>query len=165
MVLKSPLTDFPSARGTYILWLMLPHAATLTIGRLGTFVLAPGVYAYAGSAFGMGGLAGRLRHHLRPVQRSHWHIDYLRQAARLEMIWCQAADTRREHDWARALLALPDAALPIPRFGASDCHCPAHLVGLPEAPALAAFQARLDSLFPDDALLGQWGGFASPSKD
>lgn len=158
MVSNFPSADFPARRGTYLLLLSLPAGHTLTIGRLGRFALAAGVYVYAGSAFGSGGLAGRLRHHLSPAERPHWHIDYLRQAARLAAIWYQAADTRREHDWARALAALPDVTMPIPRFGASDCACPAHLFALPAAPSLAAFQARLNASFPDDPPLCAWAG-------
>ncbi|WP_462322980.1 DUF123 domain-containing protein, partial [Halochromatium sp.] len=42
---------------------------------------------------------------------------------------------RLEHRWAQALGALPGARWPLPRFGASDCRCPAHLVALPEPPS------------------------------
>lgn len=129
-----------AGKGTYILVLHLPEAVSLRVGRLGTFALAAGWYAYVGSAFGSGGLRGRLRHHLTPAPRPHWHIDYLRHAAQLVEIWYTASDTPYEHAWAAALRALPGASVPIARFGASDCRCAAHLFSFPTRPTLAAFQ-------------------------
>lgn len=127
--------------GTYILWLHLPAPARLTIGRLGTFAFAAGWYAYTGSAFGGGGLHGRLKHHLAPVTRPHWHIDALRQAAQVREVWSLADAVNHEHAWAAALLSLPGSSLPVARFGASDCRCPAHLVYFATPPAFAAFCA------------------------
>jgi Uri superfamily endonuclease len=128
-----------SDTGTYILILHLAASTTLTIGRLGTFTFAEGWYGYVGSAFGSGGLRGRLWHHLTPASRPHWHIDYLRQAARLIEIWYSSAPC--EHSWAATLRALPSASVPAARFGASDCRCEAHLFHFGARPALTAFQA------------------------
>ena len=120
---------FPAKPGTYILLLKLETATSISIGALGTFDFPAGWYAYVGSAFGPGGLRGRLAHHLRPVRRPHWHIDYLRQAASVQHVVFKAGTELREHVWAAQLAALPGAWMPVPRFGASDCRCPAHLVG------------------------------------
>jgi Uri superfamily endonuclease len=68
----------PVAPGSYILILRADQAATISVGRLGDVPIVPGWYLYTGSALGTGGLHGRVRHHLRPVTRPHWHIDYLR---------------------------------------------------------------------------------------
>lgn len=114
-------------KGTYILVLHLHSPAHLAIGRLGTFDLPPGWYIYVGSAFGAGGLSGRLKHHLSPVARPHWHIDFLRAAAPLREIWFSDAG-QHEHAWAGRLRSLAGAAIPAQRFGASDCRCVAHLV-------------------------------------
>lgn len=128
-------------RGTYILILNLPAPTRLTIGRLGVFDFADGWYAYAGSAFGGGGLRGRLKHHLAPVTRPHWHIDALRQAAQVCEVWSLADAANHEHAWAAALRSLPGSSIPAARFGASDCRCPAHLVYFPTAPDFAGFCA------------------------
>lgn len=131
----------PAAPGTYILLLRLGTAATLAVGRRGTFGFPAGAYAYVGSAFGPGGLRGRLKHHLSPVARPHWHIDYLRAVAPVRAVYYHASATRHEHTWAAALLAAPGTTVPAPRFGASNCTCPAHLVRLaapPDAAWLAA---------------------------
>lgn len=119
---------FPPDKGTYTLILRLDAPANLTIGKLGAFDFPAGWYAYVGSAFGSGGLRGRLKHHLAPVRKPHWHIDYLRTAATVREVWCIASETRYEHTWAAALRAMPGATIPAPRFGASDCKCPSHLI-------------------------------------
>ena len=129
----------PISKGTYILILYLALPARLTIGKLGAFDFASGWYAYVGSAFGSGGLRGRLKHHLAPVTNPHWHIDYLRAAAPVREVWYFASETAYEHDWAAALLSLPGVALPVPRFGASDCSCETHLFRFAEKPELVVF--------------------------
>lgn len=129
--------------GTYILVLKLDSTHTLTIGRSGTFEFAAGWYTYVGSAFGPGGLRGRLNHHLTPVTRPHWHIDYLRQVAVIEQVWVQSGTTSHEHDWAYVLQCLPEASIPAPRFGASDCRCHTHLCWFAYPPVLHTFPDAL----------------------
>jgi len=57
----------------------------LRIGKLGIHNLPHGYYVYVGSA--LGGLASRLRRHLRSEKRLHWHIDYLLRQAAVAQIW------------------------------------------------------------------------------
>ena len=131
----------PADKGTYILLMRLAAPHTIPIGRLGVFDFAAGYYAYVGSAFGSGGLAGRLSHHLKPAPRPHWHIDYLRQIAPLVELCYSASDTRLECVWAAELKQMPGAGIPIPRFGASDCRCEAHLFYFAAAPTLPGEKA------------------------
>lgn len=131
-----------TARGTYILLLAMATPTRLIIGRLGVFDFPAGWYAYVGSAFGPGGLSGRLRHHCSPVRKPHWHIDYLRQAAAVHEIWHSASAARCEHEWAGLLRLMPGAAVPAARFGASDCRCESHLLHFPERPDHLAFRQR-----------------------
>jgi Uri superfamily endonuclease len=119
-------------------------AQTIVVGRLGRFDAQPGFYVYVGSAFGAGGLAARLGHHLGPARTLHWHIDYLRQAASIDEVWYACQDQRREHSWAQAMAAMPGAAIPLPGFGASDCTCPAHLFRFASAPSFSSFQQAVD---------------------
>uniref|UniRef100_UPI000B7C8CCB GIY-YIG nuclease family protein n=1 Tax=Candidatus Entotheonella palauensis TaxID=93172 RepID=UPI000B7C8CCB len=94
------------------------------IGRLGIARLPRGYYIYAGSA--QGGLAKRLHRHVHGASTYHWHIDYLRSQARV-LAWCAFAGHHYpECTLARTLLTWGDVVCP--RFGASDCSCPAHLV-------------------------------------
>lgn len=131
-------------KGSYILILRLDQPLTaLPIGRLGRFDFAPGVYLYVGSAFGAGGLAARLAYHQRRHKaRPHWHIDYLRAAARLCEAWTVAGGDRLECVWCRALAAHPVVSAPVPGFGSRDTGCPTHLFYLP-CPARLAFLSPL----------------------
>ena len=120
-------------RGSYVLVLELKRSRVLTIGRLGEVTLSAGVYAYAGSAFGSGGLRSRLGRHLRGDGAKHWHIDTVRAVAEVQNCFYTVSDTRLECAWSQALAALPDATIPVPGFGSSDCRsgCGAHLIALP----------------------------------
>ena len=134
---------FPTLAGCYALQLELMEAARLAIGRLGVFNFPAGRYLYLGSAFGPGGLAGRLRHHLSPLKKAHWHIDYLRVQARVSGLGyvcasvggMEPADTtlRLECQWSQQAANIAGISVPAPGFGASDCvsGCAAHLYRLP----------------------------------
>lgn len=130
----------PTAKGTYVLILQLKNAVQITIGKLGTFDFAPGWYAYVGSAFGRGGVNGRLKHHLKPITKPHWHIDYLRMAAPLQEVWYIASEQIYEHDWATQLKSMSGANVPVPRFGASDCKCETHLIAFTHMPDFDTFR-------------------------
>lgn len=117
----------PHTPGTYLLLLCVDTPRTITVGKLGTASLAPGWLVYVGSAFGPGGLAARLQHHLRSAAKPHWHIDYVRAALDLCEIWVCASPQRLEHRFAAALHSAPGSSIPLPRCGASDCRCAAHL--------------------------------------
>ena len=56
--------DLAEDKGTYVLIVSVAQMKRLEIGRLGTFDIVPGFYAYVGSAFGAGGLRARIGHHL-----------------------------------------------------------------------------------------------------
>lgn len=127
----NPLPDQP---GSYLLVLELAEPAGIQIGRGGRVDFPAGVYAYAGSAFGPGGLRARLSHHMRIAARPHWHIDGLRREAQLLAVgWHCGVEARLECAWAGRLARHPSAIIPVRGFGASDCRngCAAHLVGLP----------------------------------
>jgi Uri superfamily endonuclease len=115
-------------RGTYTLVIYLARARTIRVGALGTFRFPRGNYIYIGSA--MNGLAQRLARHVRPAKKLHWHIDYFLAHAQIKQVWTHQGDERFECVWARAALALPNARVIVPRFGASDCECATHLVYL-----------------------------------
>jgi len=139
---RARLASLPATPGSYLLVLEAVQARRVRVGALGHLALAPGFYVYAGSAFGPGGLAARLAHHLRRSRSPRWHIDYLRRCAEPCEIWV-VERARREHAWARALAALPSAVLPCARFGASDCRCPAHLVRFARRPGPTWLRRRL----------------------
>jgi len=109
-------------QGSYILLLHLPGARGIAIGSLGAIHFRKGYYAYVGSA--MGGFNARLNHHLHPIKRPHWHIDYLRRRAPVTDIALCESNQRQECSIAQALARELES---IAGFGASDCHCRSHL--------------------------------------
>ncbi len=129
--------------GTYALLFACPRPARPRVGALGRVALEPGYLVYVGSAFGPGGLGGRLRHHLRRCSRPRWHVDHLRPHTRLLGAWCCNGDRDLEHAWAEAFADLPGASRPRLGFGSSDCRCPSHLLHLPRRPGAAAGPRRL----------------------
>ena len=101
-------------------------------------MLPPGLYLYAGSAWGPGGIRARVGRHLRHPKSRVWHIDRLTEAAPVDDVI--AFPGARECAIVAALpgarecaivAALPGARVPVPRFGASDCRrCESHLLAV-----------------------------------
>lgn len=128
--LDGELNPLPRAPGTYALVLEPGPQSVgqhIRVGALGKLPIEGGTYVYVGSARGPGGLAARVARHLRATGRPHWHIDYLRRHTHLTEIWLAVEDVNHEHEWSRLLAHCPGLAIPLPRFGASDCRCPSHL--------------------------------------
>ena len=120
----------PPVPGAYLLSIELAVPLALDIPRLGAATLAPGRYAYCGSAHGPGGLRARIGRHLRRDKSSHWHVDRLTAAGRVTGV--RAVPGGNECDLLRELLDRPGTSVPVAGFGSSDCRaCPAHLVMLP----------------------------------
>ncbi len=139
-------TPLPEAKGTYVLIAFVPRMKRLEIGRLGTFDLIPGFYAYVGSAFGAGGLRARLEHHLESVAEPHWHIDYLLGYAEPVEVWYALSDRKLEQDVAELLARSPGFRMPIPRFGSSDYRRSrtSHLFYSKRPPSFARFQQAVN---------------------
>ena len=122
--------DWPRVGGTYALIVWLDEAQEISVGRLGCFAFPRGYYVYVGSALGPGGLASRLRRHLRKAKRLRWHVDYLLERAEVARALIHCAAQRLECQWARELLKAAPKGVIAPRFGSSDCDCLSHLLWL-----------------------------------
>lgn len=146
------------SKGTYVLLLNLAADTRLRIGALGEFDFPAGYYTYVGSAFGPGGLPARLKHHLAPAARPHWHIDYLRAVATLEEIWLAPGEEPRERAWAELMLAVPGATVLVEGFGASDSSAETHLFYFDVRPSLEDFAVGVRAWFPDEVILRAHGG-------
>jgi len=129
-------------RGTYALVITLGVGLRLRIGKLGIHNLPHGYYVYVGSA--LGGLASRLRRHLRSEKRLHWHIDYLLRQAAVAQIWYAIGPDKLECKWNVILRNFPGATPSIPGFGASDCRCSSHLTHFQVTPPLELFKHSLE---------------------
>ena len=116
----------PASPGTYLLVLTAAAQARLRVGALGEMIVKPGFYLYVGSAFGPGGLRARVGRHIDGQGALRWHIDYLRRLAQPVEAWV-AEGQECEHTWAQSLASAARVGVPLARFGASDCRCPAHL--------------------------------------
>ncbi|MBN1317114.1 MAG: GIY-YIG nuclease family protein [Anaerolineales bacterium] len=130
--------------GVYALLLTMGQDHPIRIGRKGTFLFPAGYYLYLGSAQGPGGLASRLNRHCRQEKKHRWHIDYFRQSAILEQVWAFPTTERLECAWAVAAMALPNAKIPVPGLGSSDCRCPSHLIHYPIRPDPARFARTIN---------------------
>ncbi len=117
----------PAVPGGYLLACSLASPQRLSVGALGIFGFPAGLYVYCGSALGAGGIRARAGRHLRCGASVRWHIDFLLRLARLREVWVREDTRRLECLWAGALAASGLCECPAPRFGASDCRCPAHL--------------------------------------
>jgi Uri superfamily endonuclease len=119
----------PGAPGAYALVIRLDRDFSGTVGALGEVVLAAGFYAYCGSANGPGGIAARVRRHLRTEKRLHWHIDYLCAAGKITDVALWPGGD--ECAFVGRLAGTRGAGVPVRGFGASDCaRCDAHLLAL-----------------------------------
>lgn len=139
--------------GTYILILKLNHEKSIQVGKLGKFKFAPGFYAYIGSAFGPGGLGGRMKHHFKSTAKPHWHIDYLKNFTSIEQVWFSEQQIRREHNWAKLMSQMDGVSVGIKGFGCSDCKCETHLFYFNEMPSIEQFQKLVSNHFSGDALI------------
>lgn len=123
--------------GTYTLIIHLADQQTLTVGALGEHTFTAGYYAYTGSALGPGGFARLDRHRALAAGDSetrHWHIDYLLAAPAASI----ATTVTSPNEAIECLVAQAIPGDRIPDFGASDCHCTAHLVYQPTENRLAS---------------------------
>ena len=147
--------DLPAEGGAYVLLLDIPDSTELPT-RFG-FKLDGGLYAYAGNAWGPGGLRARCRRHLRKSKRRHWHIDWLSMAA--TKISVAAFPGAGECDLLSYLLT-QGAEIPVRGFGSSDCRrCPSHLAALPTGKNTGDIVRSLENFF-----WGEWS-FISPGRD
>jgi len=143
------IVELPDDKGTYVLLASVPQMKRVEVGQLGEFDIVPGFYAYVGSAFGAGGLAARIGHHLESAAAPHRHIDYLLEVAKPVEIWYTIVGQKLEHHWAGLFEQAHQFRIPIPRFGSSDYHRSrsSHLFYSKRRPAFGWFRQQLQERF------------------
>lgn len=107
-------------KGSYSIILKLNHDQKLKVGSLKTILLRKGFYVYNGSAYGSGGLASRIKHHVKKRKRLHWHIDYVTTSDEckiLRVITCKRKNLERSVSL--EMLKGKDF-VGIPKFGSTD---------------------------------------------
>jgi Uri superfamily endonuclease len=116
--------DIPAVPGAYILAVALAEPLPLRLLRRPETVLPAGFYYYCGSAYGPGGLRGRLARHMRRGKIRRWHIDHLTEVGHAAGAWIFPGGN--ECALVRRLSALD---VLVPGFGSSDCPtCRSHLL-------------------------------------
>lgn len=120
------LADMPAGKGAYALFLDLRAPAAFRL-RGAPIALPPGIYVYAGSAHGPGGLGARLGRHFRAGKKPHWHVDHLTRAAHAMAALSPAGLS--ECGIVARLCGAGGFSHPLPGFGSSDCPvCRSHLL-------------------------------------
>lgn len=119
--------ELPKNAGVYALLLRISTPLNVRVRNL-QLALEPGLYVYAGSARGPGGLKARVERHLRRAKRARWHIDQVTGAA--EAVLIVYAETRESECALMPFLEAEGFEHPVPGFGASDCRrgCVSHLL-------------------------------------
>lgn len=135
-------TALPKMKGTYIIVAYCSKPKTISVGARGQIKMIRGYYFYVGSAFGPGGLSARLKHHLSPSPKPHWHFDYLKQCLKIHSIWYTCDLERHEHEWAKILLNAEGVSIPVKGLGASDCNCASHFIYSPKLLSFSEFSAK-----------------------
>jgi Uri superfamily endonuclease len=119
--------EAPALPGAYLLLVTLPAPLLIALPGRPEATLHPGLYLYAGSARGPGGLRARLARHLRADKTPHWHIDRVTLAGTARGAWIFPGG-----DECVLIAALEHLPVPLPGFGSTDCrHCASHLLAWP----------------------------------
>lgn len=150
----------PRVSGAYALCLQFGAGREIVVGHAPPRRLPAGIYVYAGSAYGPGGIRARVARHLSEKAATRWHVDAL-----------------DAHENAFAVISIPDgnecrivdaaaeiarSDMPIPGFGSSDCRkCRAHLVWLPERGAIEKLVRKI----PDTELIWIADGTAGRDRE
>ena len=153
--------------GSYALCLLVEQTVQIQVGNAGVFDFLPGIYIYAGSAQGPGGVSARLNHHLHLAKSPHWHLDWLRPYAKIILGYFVLAEERLECRWSKALSHLPGSRIPVAGFGASDCQngCPAHLISLANVIRLEQVGFVLQSLSVEEVRQLSYAQLAALDND
>jgi len=126
---REEVNHAPPTKGAYALVFAL-NTALDCLHKGAEIRLSSGIYVYAGSAYGPGGLRARLRRHFRQDKRIHWHVDALTSVAADRMV-ALAIVGGRECAIIGRLMRSGDFHAPVSGFGSSDCaQCAAHLLAL-----------------------------------
>ena len=109
-------------KGCYCLIIEVKENKKIKIGKLGKIEFKTGFYVYVGSA--MNSLESHLKRHLRKNKKLHWHIDYLLNHSKIDMIIYNISNKKIECEISQNMKNISGN---IDKFGCSDCDCTSHL--------------------------------------
>ena len=109
---------------TYCLIIELKNDSVISVGKLGELDFKKGFYVYVGSA--LNSIDARIKRHLKNEKKLFWHIDYLLNSpnATIKEVILERSPQKWECKIAKEIA---DDALPLIKFGCSDCKCDSHL--------------------------------------
>ena len=102
----------------------LSEDTEITVGKLGTFQFAKGIYVYVGSA--KRNIKARVERHIRMEKKQRWHFDYVRPYMEVMDVRTYPGEEGECGLFAR-LRQEEEGEIAVRKFGSSDCRCPAHL--------------------------------------
>jgi Uri superfamily endonuclease len=107
---------------SYQLVIEVAKPLRIGVGALGHHDFPAGLYVYTGSA--KRNFEARIARHLSRAKTLRWHIDYLLAAPGVRVIEVRSFDEAECNVNGSRV-----GAIPVPRFGASDCRagCGSHL--------------------------------------
>jgi len=124
------------AKGIYILVVSVSKDINVNVGALGSINFEKGVYAYVGSA--QKSLEKRIARHLRRTKQKFWHIDYLLDDAKVEVLKVFHKKAGKSEE-CRVAKKIGEMCVPTKGFGSSDCKCKSHLFKLKDYQFLREF--------------------------
>jgi len=127
--------------GLYLLVLKLDRPQQIKIGRWPSTSFKAGYYLYIGRA--KRGLQARICRHLKKTKKIFWHIDYLTRYAPIIKILIKPGAFDECAAARRLKNLLINSAIPLRRFGASDCRCQGHLLYLPASTSVKNLEELL----------------------
>lgn len=121
------VASLPAAPGAYLVLIDLTEPTALPLAKVERTHLSSGLYVYAGSARGPGGIRARVARHLRRGKKRHWHVDHLTEAA--AALAAIPVPGGNECALVQTLVESGGYETPLPGFGSTDCrHCASHLL-------------------------------------
>ncbi|HUU79631.1 MAG TPA: GIY-YIG nuclease family protein [candidate division Zixibacteria bacterium] len=134
MIPKFNQNEIPLKSGSYVLFISLMKEVIIEIGSLGEIKFPKGIYLYIGSACGPGGLNKRVNRHLAENKKIFWHIDYLLQNSKTEIMGFAWILSERKNE-CKIVEKIKNSLISnqfsqIKKFGSSDCNCYGHLIFL-----------------------------------
>ncbi len=114
-------------KGIYVLIVSVDEPLNPRVGALGTVFFGKGLYAYVGSA--QNNLEKRIERHLRREKKLFWHIDYILEDPRVQVVKVLFLSGGRKAECQLAK-KVDFYAMAMEGFGSSDCNCVSHLFRL-----------------------------------
>ena len=125
---RQNLAALPKNKGAYLLLIQITRSIIPQILKREVH-LSPGLYIYAGSARGPGGLQGRVNRHFKRDKEPHWHVDQLTKSA--DFLAAIPFPGGNECELIANCLKTKAFLIAADRFGSTDCNkCAAHLLRL-----------------------------------